>query len=223
MEYLTNDTDLTAVADAIRSKGGTTAALVYPEGFVDAIGAIETGGGGTDVEDGIITRTITSIENNRVTSVATRVFTDYTNLESVDFPQVDTLWNLAFSGCSNLKKVNFPALTHIYPYAFRNCSSLETVDFPQINAIDNMAFYGCGNLKTIILRREDTICELMLNAFANCYHMEGTTHATYNPTGAKDGYIYVPDDLVDSYKSATNWSAYASQIKPLSEYTGGTT
>ena len=31
-------------------------------------------------------------------------------------------------------------------------------------------------------------------------------------------YIYVPDDLVENYKTATNWSVYASQIKPLSEY-----
>lgn len=41
-EYLTNTTDLTAVADAIRVKGGTTAPLVYPDGFVSAINAITT-------------------------------------------------------------------------------------------------------------------------------------------------------------------------------------
>lgn len=29
------------------------------------------------------------------------------------------------------------------------------------------------------------------------------------------GYIYVPDSLVDSYKTATNWSTYAAQIKPI--------
>lgn len=46
MDYLTNDTDLTAVADAIREKGGTSTALVWPSGYVDAIGAIESGGGG---------------------------------------------------------------------------------------------------------------------------------------------------------------------------------
>lgn len=40
MDYLTNDTDLTAVADAIREKGGTSAALVWPSGYVDAIGDI---------------------------------------------------------------------------------------------------------------------------------------------------------------------------------------
>lgn len=44
------DASLTAVADAIRAKGGTNAALAFPGGFVDAIEAISTGGesGGSD-------------------------------------------------------------------------------------------------------------------------------------------------------------------------------
>ena len=40
------DADLTTVADAIRSKGGTSEALAFPAGFVSAIEAIEAGGGG---------------------------------------------------------------------------------------------------------------------------------------------------------------------------------
>lgn len=43
MDYLTNDTDLKKVADAIRAKGGTSAPLAYPSGFVSAIQAIQTG------------------------------------------------------------------------------------------------------------------------------------------------------------------------------------
>ena len=42
-EFLTFDTDLTAVANAIRAKGGTSAQLIYPNGFVSAIQAIQTG------------------------------------------------------------------------------------------------------------------------------------------------------------------------------------
>ena len=42
-EYLTNTTDLTKVASAIREKGGTSDSLVYPDGFVTAIQAIQTG------------------------------------------------------------------------------------------------------------------------------------------------------------------------------------
>lgn len=66
-EYLTNDTDLTKVASAIRSKGGTSAPLVYPDGFVTAINNIQTGGssgidgvhiGQYTITDGIISFSI---------------------------------------------------------------------------------------------------------------------------------------------------------------------
>ena len=54
----------------------------------------------------------------------------------------------------------------------------------------------------------EKICTLSSNVFANSSVASGT------------GFIYVPDDLVNSYKAHTNWSAYASQIKPLSELEG---
>ena len=54
-EYLTNTTDLTKVASAIREKGGTSDPLVYPDGFVTAIGNIQTGGGTTPGAPGDIT------------------------------------------------------------------------------------------------------------------------------------------------------------------------
>ena len=42
--YLTTDTELTSVANAIRTKGGTNAQLTFPTGFVTAINNISTGG-----------------------------------------------------------------------------------------------------------------------------------------------------------------------------------
>ena len=42
-EYLTRKSELTSVANAIRAKGGTTAQLIYPDEFVTAIQAIQTG------------------------------------------------------------------------------------------------------------------------------------------------------------------------------------
>ena len=43
-EYRTTASELTSIADAIRTKGGTSSSLVYPNGFVNAIGNIQTGG-----------------------------------------------------------------------------------------------------------------------------------------------------------------------------------
>ena len=53
-EYLTNTTDLTKVASAIREKGGTSDLLVYPDGFVTAIQAIQTGGGTSGSQTGVV-------------------------------------------------------------------------------------------------------------------------------------------------------------------------
>lgn len=44
-EYRVNNSDLTAVADAIREKSGTSDPMSFPAGFVEAIAGISTGGG----------------------------------------------------------------------------------------------------------------------------------------------------------------------------------
>ena len=68
----------------------------------------------------------------------------------------------------------------------------------------------CTQLETVICR-------------ATTVPTMGSTYGTYGIFGGSKiasgtGYIYVPDDLVEDYKAATNWSTYAAQIKPLSEY-----
>ena len=44
-EYSVNQSDLVSVANAIRIKGGTSEALVFPDGFINAVQAIQAGGG----------------------------------------------------------------------------------------------------------------------------------------------------------------------------------
>ena len=47
-DYKVTDSELTSIANAIRTKGGTQSQLVFPTGFVSAVNAIPTGGGGED-------------------------------------------------------------------------------------------------------------------------------------------------------------------------------
>ena len=54
-DYKVSDTSLTSIANAIRTKGGTSASLSFPDGFVTAIGNISTGGSAT-----LITKSITA-------------------------------------------------------------------------------------------------------------------------------------------------------------------
>lgn len=44
-EYLVQGESITAVADAIREKGGTSEPLSFPEGMAAAVHNIQTGGG----------------------------------------------------------------------------------------------------------------------------------------------------------------------------------
>lgn len=73
--YITTDTELTSIANAIRAKGGTSASLEYPTAFVSAIQNIPSGGGGSsegDVifidYDGTVVDAKTKAEINAMTS-----------------------------------------------------------------------------------------------------------------------------------------------------------
>ena len=89
--------------------------------------------------------------------------------------------------------------------AFQNCASLTTVNLPNVTSIGDNAFDSCGSLTSITLS-SSTVCSLNnVNAFSDTPIESGT------------GYIYVPAELVDTYKAATNWSTYASQIVAISE------
>ena len=118
-------------------------------------------------------------------------------------PQLDT------SSCTNMS------------YMFFYCRRLEKIDITKFvgrTSYNNQFATNCNSLKTLIIRTMNTIPTLNSSAFDGCYHFYGTTDATYNPNGLKDGRIYVPDDKVESLKTATNWSVFADIIKPLSEY-----
>ena len=103
---------------------------------------------------------------------------------------------------------------------FYNCYILEKIDITKFASGGNNSQFAenCYSLKTLIIRTMDEMPQLEGSAFRKCYHFYGTTDATYNPNVLKDGRIYVPDDKVESLKTATNWSVFADIIKPLSEY-----
>ena len=55
-DYRATSAEFTAVADAIRTKGGTSAQLTWPNGFVSAVQAIPSGGGGGSYESASLFR-----------------------------------------------------------------------------------------------------------------------------------------------------------------------
>ena len=123
-----------------------------------------------------------------------------------------------FTGCSNLTTIpqlDTSSVTNM-SYMFSACNKLTTIDITHMANNNNSFAYNCNSLTKLIIRNMPTIPAITEYTFYNCYHFTGTTNATYNPNGLKDGRIYVPDDKVDALKTASGWSTYADIIVPLS-------
>ena len=138
-----------------------------------------------------------------VTDLGSGAFTT-SGIQQADFPLVTTIGNACFNLAENLTSANLPLVTALPVDAFRN-SSIRTADFGAVTNINRTAFTDCTSLETLIIRTP-SVCVISDISVA----LRGSKIA------AGTGYIYVPDNLVDSYKAATNWVALAEQIKPIS-------
>ena len=213
-DYIIDGAILTDIADATREKTGTTEPIV-PENMAAMLrnveGDYERGYAegyeqGDSNMDGILTRQATTISNDRITYLGIEVFRNYESLAIADFPNVTSAGANIFYACYALHTVNLPSLISISSNMFAYSSLLKRLDFPSVESIDTRAFSSCSRLVTLVLRKADAVCTLKnVNAFTNTPIEKGT------------GFVYVPDNLVEQYKVATNWSNYANQIKPISE------
>ena len=160
---------------------------------------------------------LTSIDLPSATSIGNSAFHSCSKLTSIDLPSATSIEANSFNGCSALTSIDLPSATSIGNSAFEYCNKIVSANLPSATSIGSSAFSRCASLKSVILRSE-TVCALAnTSAFQYCYHILGTVNSTYNPNGDRDGYIYVPANLVDAYKSATNWSTYASQIRAIED------
>jgi hypothetical protein len=138
-------------------------------------------------------------------------FFQYCNsLLTVVIPNASSLYHQStssggmFDSCTRLKEADFgsnaASVTSLPGGMFRNCGKLARVTIPaSCTYIYNGAFASCTSLNAII-----------------CY--APTPPTFYNETNLVNlGVIYVPDESVDAYKSATYWTSYADKIRPLSE------
>lgn len=152
-----------------------------------------------------VNNSITEYTSSKVTSIRACAFRAASRLVKVDLPNATSGGNYGFMECSSLREVNLPSLNSLGQNFFSACSSLERLVLPKITTVAANCFSSCTKLATLILSN-NKVCTLN-----NTNALSGT------PIARGSGFVYVPDNLVDSYKSTTNWSTYASQIKPISE------
>ena len=155
---------------------------------------------------------LTSVNFPVCTTIGSYAFNRCSSLTSVNFLSCTNIGDDAFINCFKLTSVNFPACTTIGSYAFGYCKSLTTANFPVCKYISSYTFRDCYNLLSLYLRTS-SVCTLSnSNAFTST-PIAGYTTSTNGVYGS----IFVPASLVDTYKTATNWTYFADRITAIPE------
>lgn len=146
-----------------------------------------------------------------LTSAPWKCFTGCTNLASVSFPSLTTIGRDQFIESTKITTLVLPAFVgSIWSNSLRLNTLLTAVDVYSPTIIKGGALSGCTTLSTFIIRRTDAVTTLEnISAFQNTPFASGGTGGT----------LYVPQALISSYQSATNWSTILgytnNQILPI--------
>ena len=113
---------------------------------------------------------------------------------------VTSIGNNAFYKCYSLTNIAIPSsVTSIDDDAFDNCCSLTNIAIPSsVTKIDSQVFNGCYSIFEYDFSKHTTIPTLYNTDVFNGIN--------------KICKIYVPWDLYESWKSATNWSTYTDYL-----------
>lgn len=211
------------------ASAGVDSALVA---FVDnsMLGAFEN----ADIKNvgtyGMYGRTFQSCNLPNATSVGMDSFKECKNMVSVDLPKVTSFMSGAFAKCFKLETVNAPLLARLDgTNIFESCTALVKLVLPALksvrtNALGGSKLYAPSSLKVLDMLggkkggidTDLTYC----TSFTTLVLRDtlGVTGTGSNFALGASHKVYVPDALLEQYRTATNWSKYASQIFPLSEY-----
>ena len=143
----------------------------------------------------------------RVSSGETNAIYSLRSLTEISIPNVLNLNAGSFLYDTPIRYVELPSYsTNTIASPFSPEYGVSSLDVCNINKIYSGQFKSDYNLSSLILRSAAVATLDNISAF------------TGTPIAAGYGYIYVPSNLVTSYKTATNWSTFADQIVSIDEY-----
>lgn len=228
-EYIVKDTELTSIANAIRTKSGGNGQLEFPNGFVNEIESIEKG----YLLDNILTGEEPSgIINSYVTTIRNNITLSYCdNITRANFYNLQAFPRNFFNDCQFLTIIFAPKASIngnsylgdrcqrvqiVVIGELNNCSyalgdmkrsgvtALETVDVLGSSAIGSKCFYLDSALEKIILRSTTLVSLTNIDAFSSTRFASGGAGGTiYIP---KSLYDHLGDGTANDYKATTNWS-----------------
>lgn len=171
-----------------------------------------------------------------ITTIGFQTFGGCTGLTSINIPNnVTTISECPFAGCSGLTSITIPNNVTTIGGSLGNFD-FENVIFESINSnatfvrdatnkvLTNIASDTliCGFNDTVAI--PNTVTSIGNYAFGYCSSlmnitMQATTPPTLSSSSVFDHTnncpIYVPAESVAAYKTVTNWSTYASRIRPI--------
>lgn len=187
-------------------------------------------------------------EDSYTTSIKSYRFANCTQLKSVVFPNVVDVESNAFLKANRLTSVELGDDVVIKSQAFNRCYFLRTFDASKVHSIGSEAFLDCQLRKIVLSSECVCSADMINNSLIGTFDLttnksipdfiwrnakyltsiiirsetvrplSGSHAFTSTPFANGVGWIYVPSNLVDSYKAATNWSAYASHIASIDEF-----
>ena len=217
------------IKTAIEAKGVTVPSSATIDTYSTYVSQISGGGGGIPMPSNLSAATLndyglltSAAIKSGVTSISSYAFSNCKSLSSIEIPDsVTSIGNNAFSNCTSLSSCTIGSgITSIDNYVFYYCSKLTNVTIPNsVTSIGGSTFRYCSSLSSIEI--PNSVTSIGNQAFYNCSDLSSVTVlATTPPTLGSSVFnntnncpIYVPAQSVDAYKSATNWSTYASRIQ----------
>lgn len=135
-EYLVQGESITAVADAIREKGGTTAPLSFPEGMAKAVKNIPSGG--TDISLGLTAATVGQT----------------VKVKAVDTDGKPTAWEAVdMEGCETWEKIDvIPLSAGVALYDIANFSGYRKI---AISIVKPITKDGSGTVHLYIYKKSN--------------------------------------------------------------------
>lgn len=163
-------------------------------------------------EDGLLQQllqrnvSVNQFHDKLLTTLSTYVFSglNYNSNEPIEFAEFDNVFlirNYAFD-TANILRCKFNRAVLLGGNAFRKASNIELLDFNQITFTGTLNFVFCNKLKTLIIRSENYIPLYSYDSIS---------------TGGigDDANLYFPPNLLEEYKTGTNWSIWADSMHPF--------
>lgn len=163
--------------------------------------------------------------SDNVTGMTGHSFYGCNTMTGLELPNsITSIGDLSLFNCSILTNVNIPSgVTNMGIGVFYTCSSLTSLDIPSgVTSISSAFCYSCTSLTSVNI--SSNVTSIGNQAFQYCSGLTSVIiSAAAPPSLGSSAFsnvnsnckIYVPSGSVNTYKSASGWSTYASMIQAI--------